>query len=182
MDPVTTVIAARMGMNLLQNITGNLGGNAGAAPAQGTQPQADPQAFQKMVQQVMASPKVQNAALLDAEGIVNMNDVPAKMGDYASRIMQDPAVADFLQGESKGAQIQFLGDGVVSVRAHDGRTRAIRLENPDARSAALTAESVVKSLRDTGAIPTKSAGMNPQDASLFALRYQLGTGTAELVA
>jgi hypothetical protein len=181
MDPVTTVIAARMGMNLLQNLTGNLGGNS-AQPAQAAAPQADPQAFQKMVQQVMASPKVQSAAQLGYEGINSMNDVPAKMGDYASRIMQDPAVHEFLQGDAKGAQIKFLGDGVVSVSTQDGRSRAIRLENPDARSAALTAESVVKSLRGSGSIPSNGAGLNPHDPSLFTLRYSIGAGTAELTA
>jgi hypothetical protein len=180
MEPVTTLIAARMGMNLLQNLTGALAPQAQPQAAAG--PQADPQAFQKMIQQVMDSPKVQNAAQLESLGIQSMTDVPTKMGDYAARIVQDPAVQNFLQGDSNPSEIRFLGDGMVSVSTQDGRTRAIRLENPDAQSAAIAAEAAVKSLRETGALGSQAAGMNPQDTSLFALRYQAGMGTAELLA
>lgn len=188
MDPVTTLIAARVGMNLLNNITGGLGkigqpaAPAGQAAAGGTAP-TDPLAFQKMLQQVAASPKVQNAARLESAGIHGMHDVPLKMGDFAARIMQDPGVQDFLQGESKPSEIRFMGDGVVSLRTQDGRSRTIRLESHDARSAALHAEDIVKSLRDTGAITSSQApGLNAQDNALFSLRYRIGDGAAELSA
>lgn len=172
MDPFTAILAARVGAGVLGSLANNVSGQQQKQAEQ----VAKQQAFQRLMLQMASSPRMQGAVALESQGIKSPSDLPGRFADLCSRICQDPAVMEFLGGEAAGFELRFHGDGVVTVKTQDGRTKTVRLQMEDARRAALQAEQIHHNLQQAGAL---GAGKK-EDGALFGLRYKLGGGRAEL--
>lgn len=172
MDPFTAILAARVGAGVLGNLAG-----AVANSQQKADQTAQQQAFQKLMLQLATSPQMRAAVELESRGIKSPGDLPAQFGDLASRICQDPSLSEFLGGEAAAFELRFHGDGVVTIRTHDGRSKTVKLELEDARQAALQAEKIHRNLQLAGAL---GIGGAQDGGALFGLRYKLGSGRADL--
>ncbi len=178
MLPILAIAAANIGRNLLQS--------AASGPVNRTPDPAketDPAAFQKLLQQVSASPEVQKASFLASEGISNTTDAQQKLGDLGARIMQDPGVQKAIAGSNSAVEMRFLADGSVSIKTSDGRQKTVEVQG-DAKVAASKASRIVKIMQSADGSAGGAAGvaLTPGGTSKeLGIRIVPGEGAARLL-
>jgi hypothetical protein len=175
MLPLLAIAGANLARNLIQPAVAQ-----GASPAgQPRTDAADPAEFQRFLQRVSASPEVQKASFLTSEGIQNTADAGQKLADYASRILQDPAVKKAVAGNGDAIEMRFSPDGSVCIKTSDGRQATVTL-NGDAKEAAQKASLVVGSLQAAGRPGLASPGPT---SKLLApgIKIMPGTGSASIL-
>jgi len=167
-------------MNLLQSMAGQMTGKgAGAQDAKKADAAADAAAFQKMLLKVASSPSVQRASLLASEGINDSADAAQKMGGLASRILQDPAAQQAIDGAQGAVDIKLMSDGFVMLKMADGRQKTVRLQG-DAREAAEKAATILNCLKKPEASGGMGGAIKSAAGDALAFRYEQGTGSAVL--
>lgn len=173
-----------MGMNLLQSLGRQaMGKSVGGQETKKAEPAVDTAAFQKMMMKVASSPSVQKASLLASEGIRDQADAAQKMGGLASRILQDPAAQQAIEGSEGPVEIKLMSDGYVSLKTMDGREKTVKLSG-DAGEAAAKASTILGCLKDSskggGVSGSARGGMKAAVVDPLTFRYEPGSGKAVL--
>ncbi|MCS7008354.1 MAG: hypothetical protein NZL93_00265 [Chthoniobacterales bacterium] len=168
MEPVTTLIAAKLGADLLRTLTGNVVNQQQAAQEREKMEQAV--RFEQLLRQVAANPRVQKAAYLAAENIRTPEDAEFRLGDCAARIFDDPHVQAALGGRTEPVQFRFLDKETVEITTREGIKKIVRLEG-QALAAVAEARQILDCLYPAINRP------NPP----YAIRYIPGTGVATLL-
>lgn len=169
MEPVTTLIAAKLGADFLRGLAS---GFAQPQPAQQAQQAEQAAKFEQLLRQVASNPNVQKAAFLAAENIRTQEDAEFRLGDCATRILNDPAVQQALGGRTEPVEIRFLDQGMVELTTREGVKKLVRLEG-NALRAANEARQILDCIH--------TARGTAQRPDTFGIRYIPGTGIATLL-
>jgi hypothetical protein len=127
-NPLLAVRAASLGSDLLQAAARNIAGGSAKAEQKAAATPAEATRFSDMLAKVAASPKVQNARLLQTEGILDHADAEVRLGEIAQRIAaESPEAREALAGSGGAFKMRVLENGDVSLHTADGKVRNIRL-------------------------------------------------------
>ena len=177
MLPLLAIASANVARNLLHSASGQMN----KAPEQNAG--TDPAVFQKLLQQVTASPEVQKAEFLASEGIIDTTDAERRLADFGARILQDPGVRSAVAGSSGPVEMRFLPDGSVAIKTSDGLQKTVKVEG-DANIAAGKALLVVKYLQsgDRPGLGLISAGQDLRGTpQAFGIKVIPGAGAASIL-
>lgn len=154
MNPLLAITAAKLGTNLLNNITG---GNQ-QAKAEAAAKQAS---FSRMMAQVASDPRIQNAHALESKGITGRDEAESTLNRLAQKILQSPEISQALAGRPEAFELRFLPDGTVAIKNHNGIERTFRLEG-DLKNTALEASAIIQSVKI--AYPSAESATTPGGA------------------
>jgi hypothetical protein len=169
MNPLLAITAAKLGTNLLNNISG---GNQ-QAKAEAAAKEA---AFSRMMAKVASDPQIQNARALESKGITGRDDAESTLNRLAQKILQSPEISQALAGRPEPFELRFLPDGSVAIKNHNGIERTFRLDG-DLRNTAVEASAIIEQVKI--AFPAGNPTDSPENGG--ALHITPGAG-AHLVA
>lgn len=124
MNPLLALTAARVGSNLLNNLSNNVGGAKNAPSPE----EAKKAAFAQMIAKAANTPQARHARALDAKGIASRSDAESSIHQMAQKILQSPEVSKVLDGRLEGFELRFLPDGNVAVKNADGSEKIFTLD------------------------------------------------------
>jgi hypothetical protein len=158
MNPLLAVTAAKMGSNLLSNLTN--GGNANSLK-KAEAAEAKKAAFAQMIAKVASNPQVKHSQLLGNDGISSREDAEMSLNQMAQKILQSTEVSKALDGNSEAFELKFLPDGNVSIKTANGREQTFKLEGmleDTARKAVSIIESTKIAFPQSGVSVSKDPG------------------------
>jgi hypothetical protein len=131
MNPLLALTAARVGNNLLNNLSGN----SQAAPAAPSAKDLQKVEFTKMMLAAANTPQARTARELGANGIGSPSDAENQLHNLAKKILQSSELGKELDGKSEAFELKFLPGGKVALKSADGSEKTFQLEGDLADSA-----------------------------------------------
>ena len=173
MNPLLAISAARVGSNILSNLSNNIGASK-SAPSPDELKKA---AFAQMIAKAASTPQAKHSRALDTQGIASRSDAEASLNQMAQKILQSPEVSKSLTGRADAFELKFLPDGNVAVKKADGSEEVFTLDGK-LKETAKEAVAIIESVKI--AYPQPGSTANASDAG-GALRIVPG-GRASLLA
>lgn len=124
MNPLLAITAARVGGNILNNLSNSVG-NSKKSPSPEDAKNA---AFAQMIAKAATTPQAKHVRALDAKGIASRSDAESSLNQMAQKILQSPEVSKALGGGSEAFELRFLPDGKVAVKSADGSEEIFSLD------------------------------------------------------
>lgn len=142
MNPLLAITAARVGSNILNNLSNNVGAAKG-----GPSPEdAKKAAFAEMIAKAANTPQAKHTRALDAKGIASRSDAEGTLNQMAQKILQSPEVSKVLGGRSEAFELRFLPDGSVAVKKADGTEETFKLDG-QLQETAKEAVAIIESVK-----------------------------------
>ena len=143
----------------------------------------DSATFQQMLaNKIASSPDAQKSIFMKSLGISDITSARQRLGEFGTRILQDPGVQKALGGNTGPVEMRFSPDGTVAIKTANGQEKTVSLQG-DAKVAGQKAAQVLQIMQSAphgGMTPTMSqAGMAPQ---MPGIRVMPGGGAATLLS
>lgn len=142
MNPLLAITAARVGSNILNNLSNSVGSSKNAPSPE----DAKNAAFAQMIAKAANTPQAKHSRALDAKGIANRSDAEASLNQMAQKILQSPEVSKALGGRAETFELRFLPDGNVAIKKADGSEEIFSLDG-QLQDTAKEAVAIIESVK-----------------------------------
>jgi len=142
MNPLLAITAARVGSNILNNLSNPVGSSKNTPSPE----DAKKAAFAQMIAKAANTPQAKHTRALDAKGIASRSDAESSVNQMAQKILQSPEVSKALGGGAEAFELRFLPDGKVAVKSADGSEEIFSLDG-QLQQTAKEAVAIIESVK-----------------------------------
>ena len=178
MLPLLAIAGANIATNMIQPVAARI-----LAPGQPKTDGVDQATFQKLLaNKIASSPEAQKASFMSSEGIRDTATAQQRLGDYGTRIMQDPGVRKALAGNTGAVEMRFSPDGTVSIKTASGQQKSVALQG-DAKVAAQKAARILSIMQSSPSSGMSAPAFTSTGApQMPGIKITPGGGAASVLA